>query len=159
MLLLHFYGLSSGNPDAIFTVNFTDVFYTTWKSHSTNLGNRCQADAMESSGIQSHFPPSGVQIYTTSHGGELGASIVLLPEEQQRTPPSSWECWKPLYDSSIWWPGRDGIYKMFIWHKHRMFCICNVFLVVGELCYIQVMLLLIHDLLWNNSSWVARTLP
>ncbi len=59
MLLLHFYGLSSGNPDAIFTVNFTDVFYTTWKSHSTNLGNRCQADAMESSGIQSNFPPAG----------------------------------------------------------------------------------------------------
>lgn len=45
----------------------------TGKSHSTHPGNRCQADIMESSGIQSHFPPSGVRISTTSHGGELGS--------------------------------------------------------------------------------------
>ncbi len=47
------------------------------------------------------FPPAGFRTPQPPTEESWERAIVLLPEEQQRTPPSSWECWKPLYDSRI----------------------------------------------------------
>ncbi len=90
-------------PRCHFYCKFQFFFYTTGKSHSTHPGNRCQADVMESSGIQSHFPPSGVQISTTSHGGELGAGHCPPP-------------WRTTEDSNI----QLRVLETIIWQSHLM---------------------------------------
>lgn len=60
----------------------------TGKSHQPILGTGAKQmswNLLEYKAI----PPSGAQISTTSHGEKLERAVILLPEEQQRTPSSS----------------------------------------------------------------------
>ncbi len=81
------------------------------------------------------FPPAGFRTPQPPTEESWERAIVLLPEEQQRTPPSSWECWKPLYDSRIWWPSRDGIYNMFICDASTG-CSASVMYFLWLMCYV-----------------------
>lgn len=85
------------------------------------------------------IPPSGVQISASSHSEELGVGHCSSP-------------WRTTEDSTIqlrvletiMTVAYDGQVEMgYIreaprWRKGRKFCICNVFIVVSELCYLSL---------------------